>query len=85
MSTPFIATTKAQAKALIAILDRQVMLAHGEYSRPDYKAVKHGGVWAIHQTPHYYEGTINRPAPGLLPLEDWHAAAIEEAALAAAE
>jgi len=81
MSTPFIATTKAQAEALVVILDQRVELAHGEYSTPDYKVSKQGAGWAIHQTPHYYEGTINRPAPGLLPLEDWHAAAIEEAAV----
>lgn len=81
MSTPYTSSTKSEAEALIATLDQRAELAHGEYSTPDYKVVQRGGVWAIHQTPHYYEGTINRPLPGLLPLEDWHAAAIQEAAV----
>lgn len=78
MTTPYTASTKAEAEALIAILDQRAELAHGEYSTPDCKPVQRGGVWCIHQTPHYYEGTINRPLPGLLPREDWHAAAIQE-------
>ncbi len=81
MSIPFIATTKARAEALIAILNQRVEFANGEYSTPDYKATKRGWGWAIYQTPHYYEGTAHRPLPGLLPLADWHGAAIQEAAV----
>lgn len=53
--------TKEQAKEWAQRLNNKggtYYLAHGEYARPDYKAVRCRDGWKVKKTSHFYSGTI---------------------------
>lgn len=73
--------TSRQAHTFITLLESRRELRHGEYSIPTYRARlnKQKNLWYIHQTPYYFEGTLNAPKSGPIPYEDWHFNAISAA------
>ena len=43
---------------------------HGEYSQPEFKAVRYKDGWGIKKTHFYYAGTLNAPKDGRCCLLD---------------
>ena len=39
-------------------------LAHGEYSQPDFRAVRYGDGWGIKKIHYFYANTLNAPRDG---------------------